>query len=126
MRTKRSTPGTPLVELIYFAGRPLMEAGRGSVRTALERAGRPPEWQEWDQTAPGAPAHVHGLASPTILVAGQDVSGVTLRTTGLTCRADGIPDPDVIVAALAGKLRSNVPSNKPAGAGVRRPSLRQA
>lgn len=98
----RTTPRVkPLVELVYFAGCPHVEPARAALRRALERAGLAPEWQEWDQTAPDAPALVHGLGSPTILVAGRDVTGTGLRTTGQACRADGIPAPDVIVAALA-------------------------
>jgi mercuric ion transport protein len=92
----------PLVELIYFAGCPHVEPARAALRIALERAGRAPVWQEWDQTAPEAPAHAHGLGSPTILVDGRDVTGASTPTTGRACRADGVPDPEVIIAALAG------------------------
>lgn len=44
---------------------------------------------------------VRGLGSPTILVAGRDVTGAWGPTIGRACRADGIPAPEVIVAALA-------------------------
>ena len=92
---------TPLVELVYFAGCPRVEAARAALRTALGRAGRTPAWQEWDQTMPEVPAHLHGLGSPTILVNGRDVTGASTPTTGRACRADGIPGPEVILAALA-------------------------
>jgi hypothetical protein len=89
-----------LVELVYFAGCPHVEAARAALRVALGRAGLAPVWQEWDQAMPGAPAHVHGLSSPTILVAGRDVTGAEAGAIGRACRADGIPAPEVIVAAL--------------------------
>jgi hypothetical protein len=92
---------TPLVELIYFSGCPHVEAARTALRAALEQVGQTPVWQEWDQTRPGAPAHVHGLGSPTILVERRDVTGASIPTTGRACRADGIPTPAVIAAALA-------------------------
>ncbi|MDV3294515.1 MAG: hypothetical protein LOY01_01665 [Brachybacterium paraconglomeratum] len=98
-------PTTPrahaTVELVYFAGCPHVEPARAALRRAFEHAGLAPAWQEWDQTAPNAPAHVQGLGSPTILVAGRDVTGVTDRNSGRACRADGIPAPEVIAAALA-------------------------
>jgi hypothetical protein len=89
------------VELVYFAGCPHVEPARAALRRAFERAGLAPAWQEWDQTAPDAPARVQGLGSPTILVAGRDVIGVSGRTSGQACRADGIPAPEIIAAALA-------------------------
>jgi hypothetical protein len=92
---------TPLVELVYLAGCPHVEAARTALRAALGRAGLAPVWREWDQTTPGAPAHVHGLGSPTILVEGRDVTGTGAPATGHACRADGVPAPEVIVAALA-------------------------
>jgi len=91
----------PLIELVYFAGCPHVEAARSALRAALDRAGLAPVWQEWDQARPDAPARVHGLGSPTILVAGRDVSGADAPSTGRACRADGIPAPEVIIAALA-------------------------
>jgi hypothetical protein len=96
MRTPRS-----LIELVYFAGCPQVEAARVALRDALRRAGLAQVWQEWDQTRPDAPAHVHGLGSPTILVAGRDVTGVGASNSGRACRADGIPAADIIIAALA-------------------------
>jgi hypothetical protein len=89
-----------LIELVYFGGCPHIEAARTALRGALGQAGLAPVWQEWDQAMPGAPAHVHGLGSPTILVAGRDVTGAEAGTMGRACRADGIPAPEVIVAAL--------------------------
>lgn len=91
----------PPVELVYFADCPHVGAARAALRSGFDHAGLPPAWQEWDQADSEAPEHVQGLGSPTILVAGRDVTGRTSRNNGPACRADGIPAPEVIAAALA-------------------------
>ena len=91
----------PTVELVYFAGCPHVEAARAALRRALTTAGLAPAWQEWDQGSSDAPARVQGLGSPTILVAGRDVTGVGVTSGGLACRADAIPSSETIAAALA-------------------------
>ena len=93
-------PTIPTVELVYFADCPRVWAARAALRSGFDHAGLAPAWQEWDQADPEAPAHVQGLGSPTILVAGQDVTGFTGLNYGPACRADGIPAPEVIAAAL--------------------------
>jgi hypothetical protein len=94
-------PTPPLVELVYFPGCPHVEVARAALRVALERSGLAPVWQEWDQTTQAAPAHVHWLGSPTVLVDGRDVTGPRAPTAGRACRADGIPTSELILAALA-------------------------
>jgi hypothetical protein len=91
----------PLVELVYFPGCPHVEAARTALWAALEQSGLAPVWQEWDQTTQAAPARVHELGSPTILVNGRDVTGPSVPTAGRACRADGIPTSEAILAALA-------------------------
>lgn len=94
-------PTTPRVELIYFTGCPNVDAARAALRNALGAAGLPLVWQEWDQTAPTAPARVHGFGSPTVLIDGRDVTGVGAYFTGRACRVGGAPGSDLIIAALA-------------------------
>ena len=88
------------VELIYFAGCPFVDAARAALRTAISATGLPLAWQEWDQTAPTAPAHVQGFASPTVLVDGRDVTGVGASSAGPCC-AGGAPGSELILAAIA-------------------------
>ena len=98
-------PNTPSVELIYFTGCPYVDAARASLRTALGAAGLPLVWQEWDQTAPTAPAHVQGFGSPTVLIDGRDVTGVgAAASAGRACCAGGAPGSELIIAALASAL----------------------
>jgi hypothetical protein len=93
--------GTPPVELVYFTGCPHVDAARAALRVAFETARLPARWREWDQALPETPAHLQGYGSPTVLVGGRDVMGKALLNAGLACRADGIPSPEVITAALA-------------------------
>ena len=74
------------VELIYDATCPNVDAARQQLRDALARAGRPPIWTEWDRAAPGSPAYVRRYASPTVLVAGCDVTGAADLDAGDGCR----------------------------------------
>ncbi len=70
------SPG-PQVELIFDATCPNVDAARVELRAAFARAGRPPDWIEWDRAAPDAPQYARRYASPTVLVAGQDVVNAT-------------------------------------------------
>lgn len=98
---------TPSIELVFFAGCPHVELARTALRTALEEAGFPQQWTEWDQHNAAAPERVRGYASPTILVAGRDVTGAPGTAEGNACRADGVPSPEVIRAALTQSFPKN-------------------
>jgi mercuric ion transport protein len=89
------------IELVYFTGCPHVDAARAALQAALETAGLPARWREWDQTLPETPAHLQGYGSPTVLVGGRDVTGKALLNAGRACRADGIPSSEAIAAALA-------------------------
>ncbi len=91
----------PPIELVYFTGCPHVKEARSALERALDAAGLPARWQEWDQAHPGTPAHLQGYGSPTVLVGGRDVTGVALPNAGQACRADGVPSSEVITAALA-------------------------
>lgn len=101
MSSETSTLTIGVIELVYFAGCPNVEAARTVLRRALERKGLAPVWREWDQTKPGVPARVLGLGSPTILVNGRDITGGDVSMTGPACRFDSLPGPELIIAAIA-------------------------
>ena len=63
------------IELLSFPGCPHANAARAQLRLALQVCGLPETWKEIDVTAPDAPAHARGYASPTVLVDGRDVLG---------------------------------------------------
>ena len=69
------------------------------MRTALKGLAVPAELTEWDQLAPGAPDRIKRYGSPTVLVNGEDITGVG-EGAGATCCAAGAPTVDTIRAAL--------------------------
>ena len=91
----------PRVELIYFAGCRQVGRTRAALREALESRGLPARWKEWDQLSTTAPERVQGYASPTVLVAGRDVTGVERTTAARACASSGGPSVKVIQDALA-------------------------
>jgi mercuric ion transport protein len=101
------TKGRPKVELVYFTECPHIELARTSLEAALVEVGLTGRWQEWNQDDPAAPERIRGFGSPTILVDGQDVSGVGPRSHGHSCRADGVPKSARIAAALRGHAEGN-------------------
>jgi len=95
------------VELVTDKDCPNAEAAREQLRRALEDAGLPLEWEEWDRESPEAPAHVRQYGSPTILVGGHDVAGEGTQSAAKSCRVyqtgegvRGVPSVEMIVAAL--------------------------
>ena len=98
----------PTVEFIYDVDCPNVGKARQQLQRAFDETGIEPTWQEWDRASEEAPDYVHGYGSPTILVAGQDVAGLSPSADANCCRvydtADGgitgIPSVDLITAAL--------------------------
>lgn len=82
----------PTVELIYDPDCPNVEKAREQLRRALAEAGLPLQWQEWNRAAPEAPNHAREYGSPTILVDGRDLAGLSPSEEVNSCRV--YPDPD--------------------------------
>jgi hypothetical protein len=76
----------PDIELIWDAECPNVGAARRLLRTALDRLGSSAHWTEWEIGSDGAPDHVAGFGSPTILVDGVDVSGGGGDQSSASCR----------------------------------------
>jgi len=62
------------VELIYDPGCPNVEGARDVLTLALQAAGAPAVWTEWNTGDPTCPRDRRGYGSPTILVNGEDVA----------------------------------------------------
>ena len=98
----------PTVELIYDADCPNVPATRARLTQALQGAGLPAQWQEWDRAAADAPAYARRYGSPTVLVDGQDAAGVA-PSDAPSCRiyhgnagaARGVPGVELLGTALA-------------------------
>jgi len=111
----------PKIEFIYEQSCPNVADARAQLRLALEQAGLPTHWQEWEHNDPNSPAYVHRYGSPSILVDGKDVAGeppsdapscrIYTNTLG---RNRGVPDATLIRTALE-KRMENSESTLPAG-----------
>ena len=96
------------VELIYDPDCPNVGSARERLSQTFTLADRPPEWTEWNREDPEAPDYVHRYGSPTILVNGEDVSGVSGDADANNCRIyeaedggfQGAPSIDTISSAL--------------------------
>lgn len=104
------------IELIYDDDCPNVAAARESVRGALEAAGLPPVWWEWNRASPDAPAYARRFGSPTVLVAGRDVAGERAPVQAQCCRIyaeggrlRGVPSPAMIRAALTRQAGEGAP-----------------
>lgn len=100
----------PQVELVYEPTCPYVEMARSHLRDAFKRAGLPPHWTEWNTAEHGVPAHARSYGSPTILVDGRDIAGLSPSEAGNCCRIydiaaqdRGAPPLDLIVTALRAK-----------------------
>jgi mercuric ion transport protein len=96
------------VELIYDTDCPNVELARRALLEAFNLAGLQPSWTEWDRESPESPAYVRGYGSPTILVKGRDVAGVTPGNGESSCRLyrngsgsfQGAPSAEQVAEAL--------------------------
>jgi len=120
----------PRIEFIYELSCPNVADARTQLRLALEQAGLPVHWQEWEHNDPNSPAYARRYGSPSILVNGEDVAGepapdAVQRSAGTaapSCRIytnsqgrnRGVPDAALIRAALE-KRTENPKSSLPAG-----------
>ena len=104
------------IEFIYDRDCPNIEDARAQLRLALQQSGLPAEWQEWEHNNPANPAYARLYGSPTVLVAGQDITGdspsgdpscrIYANTQG---RNRGVPDATLIRAALQRHMQSTPP-----------------
>ena len=96
------------VDFIYFSGCPHIEQTRAHLRQAFDAVGAEPRWLEWDASDPATPDEFRQHGSPTVLINGRDVAGVTSATGG-GCRVydggdglTGVPSVPLLIAALGG------------------------
>jgi len=106
----------PKIEFIYEQSCPNIADARTQLRLALEQAGLPEQWQEWEHNDPNCPDYALRYGSPTVLVDGEDVAGEPASATAVrgggtdapNCRIytntqgrnRGVPDAALIRAAL--------------------------
>jgi mercuric ion transport protein len=74
------------VELIYDADYPNAGAMRSLLIEAFTKTGASARWQEWERNSPDTPVCAKEYGSPTILVDGQDVAGMSPHVDDASCR----------------------------------------
>ena len=89
------------IELVYFDGCPNAEKARANLVTATGASGEDVPWREWNLSDEATPERYRRFGSPTVLVAGEDVTGADGGNAAMACRADGAPGVDVIRQALS-------------------------
>ena len=96
------------IELIFDPDCPNVVGARERLNQALTLVDRPTEWTEWNRKDPEAPGYVNRHGSPTILVNGEDISGVSEEADANNCRIyeveeggfQGVPSIETITSAL--------------------------
>lgn len=96
------------VELIYDPDCPNIHQARTQLLKAFGQAGIAPNWIEWNRQDPDSPSHARQYGSPTILVHGKDVAGVSPAVREDSCRlyaqeeggSSGVPPVRQIVRRL--------------------------
>jgi hypothetical protein len=108
------------MEFIYDLDCPNVADARANLKQALGQAGLSPAWQEWERSDPSAPAHARRYGSPTILVNGLDVAGMS-PSDAPSCRIysegsgrnRGVPSVELIGAAV--RKAADIRRDKPVG-----------
>ena len=98
----------PKVELIYDSDCPNVEAARQQLRRAFEQLEQSVQWDEWHRGDPSSPDRARHYGSPTILIDGKDVFGVSPLEGADCCRVyhspndgfEGVPPVEAITTAL--------------------------
>ncbi|MGH1348814.1 MAG: MerC family mercury resistance protein [Nannocystales bacterium] len=92
----------PTVDFVYDKDCPNVEATRGNLVLAFSQVGISTRWKEHQIGSAASPQRVRGFGSPTILVDGVDVGGLTAGGEDC-CRvypSGGAPSVEVIAEAL--------------------------
>ena len=111
------------VELIYDKDCPNIHLARKALLEGFGEAGLAPSWLEWDRKSSESPAHVRLYGSPTILVNGRDVVGITPSGAADSCRIydhglDGLRGAPP-AHTIASVLRSDGPDNVISGVALK-------
>ena len=96
------------VELIYDADCPNVAATRSLLIKAFAQTGVFARWNEWERGSPESPVYAHSFGSPTILVDGKDIAGISPAAGTRACRVysnsggmlQAAPPLELICAAL--------------------------
>lgn len=107
------------VELIYDADCPNVNEARKQLLLAFTETCIEARWQEWERGAPESPAYASSYGSPTILIDGEDVAGISPTEGADCCRIyqdgkgglGGVPPVDSIARKLRESSRKSPDEN---------------
>jgi len=109
------------VELIYDADCPNVVAARSLLIRAFTKTRVSARWKEWERGSRDSPAYVQDFGSPTILVNGQDVGGVSPSPGTHACRvylgSDGVLQSTPPIEQVCAALIKGAPPSRRGGAG---------
>ena len=109
------------VELIYDADCPNVGATRSLLIRAFTQTGVSARWKEWERSSPDIPAYVQGFGSPTLLVNGEDIAGISPSPNTRACRvysgSDGALQSTPPLELIRAALLKNAPMAKNGFAG---------
>lgn len=108
----------PSVDFVYDKDCPNVNAARANLMRAFSRAGIEARWQEHQIGSAQVPAHARGFGSPTVLVDGVDVEGLSAGAEDC-CRvyaSGGVPDVALITAAIVRATKGEDRSGQATGA----------
>jgi len=102
------------VELVYDSDCPNVLEARNYLQCAFDEARIPAKWTEWEKSSLDSPGYVRSYGSPTILVNGKDVDGVSPSDGISSCRIyrseSGVPKKASSVETIVSVLRSSLAS----------------
>ena len=109
------------VELIYDADCPNVVATRSRLIKAFTQTGVSARWKEWERSWPENPSYVQSFGSPTILVDGEDIAGISPSPSTHACRvysgSDGALQSTPPLELICAALLRNAPTAKRSFAG---------
>lgn len=97
---------TPQIDFIWDDECPNVPVARSNLLNACEKVGLKAQWREWRVDDSDLPEHVRGYGSPTILINGVDVAGIS-PTNAESCRIY-IDEDGSITKAPSIKLLANI------------------
>ena len=92
---------TPRIELVYFDGCPHASQARDNLKEAVAASSQDLTWSERNLSAESTPDAYRRFGSPTVLVNGEDVTGESVGTEAMACRAGGAPSVAIIAARIS-------------------------
>ncbi len=101
-------------EIIYDNDCPNIQLARERLSQALQQAGHPLSWTEWERSDPNAPAYARQYASPTILVDNIDVDKDNATPISDSCcriyrNSDGSTQGAPSIEAILNSLTKDLP-----------------